>query len=139
MAALILPLMVLGLAIVLSILVIVKERPIARLLLTPVQRFEILLSKYVTYTFIIILQIILLIMSSLLSNLYIVGSLVDLFMVLFMLGFSGLSLGLFISSISNTKTEANQLFFAFFIVIVILSGLLIPIDGMPEYLQIAGF
>ncbi len=139
MTSLVLPLMVFGLAVVLSILVIVKEKPIARLLLTPVHRFEILLSKYITYLSIIILQAIVLIISSLLSGLYIVGSIFDFFMALLTIGFTGLAMGLFISSISKTKTEANQLFFACFIVIVMLSGMFIPIGAMPEYLQLFAY
>jgi ABC-2 type transport system permease protein len=69
------------------------------------------------------------------SGLYLAGNLFDLFVALFMVGFSGLSLGIFISTISKTKTEANQLFFAFFLVIVLLSGIFIPIDAMPTFLQ----
>jgi len=48
-------------------------------------------------------------------------------------------MGLFISSISKTKTEANQLFFAFMIVILLLSGIFIPIDAMPIYLQVFAY
>jgi ABC-2 type transport system permease protein len=52
-----------------------------------------------------------------------------------MVGFTGMTLGMFISTLSKTKTEANQLFFAFFIVIVLLSGIFIPIENMPPALQ----
>ena len=135
----ILPIMTFGIALVLSILVIVKEKPIARLLLTPVQRAEILLSKYITYSIILLIQVTLLVISSLGSGLYLAGTIGDLFLALFMLGFTGLGFGLFISSLSKTKTEANQLFFAFFIVIILLSGIFIPIESMPFYLQIVAF
>ena len=56
-----------------------------------------------------------------------------------MVGFAGLCLGLFISTVSKTKTEANQLFFAFFIVIILLSGMFVPIESMPDYLQIIAY
>lgn len=136
MISFILPIMVFGLPVVLTILVIVKEKPIARLLLTPVKRTEIILSKYLTYGTILAAQTLLLIVSSVSQGLYCVGTYFDLFLALFMLGFSGLSLGLFISSVSKTKTEANQYFFMSFIVIILLSGLFIPIDSMPLYLQV---
>jgi ABC-2 type transport system permease protein len=42
---------------------------------------------------------------------------------------------MFISSVSKTKTEANQLFFATFIVFVLLSGIFVPIESMPDYLK----
>jgi ABC-type polysaccharide/polyol phosphate export permease len=48
----------------------------------------------------------------------------------------GISLGMFISTVSKTKMEANQLFFAFFIIIFLFSGMFIPINSMPSYLQI---
>jgi ABC-2 type transport system permease protein len=127
--------MVIGVGMVLTILVIVQEKPIARLLLTPVKRSEILSAKYITYTIILVIQNISLVATALSFNLYIAGSVLDLFLALFILGFSGLSLGIFISSSSKTKTEANQLFFAVFLVLVLLSGTFIPISAMPIYLQ----
>jgi ABC-2 type transport system permease protein len=48
-------------------------------------------------------------------------------------------MGIFISTVSKTKTEANQLFFAAFIVILLLSGIFVPLGSMPEYLQIIAY
>ncbi|MBD3215079.1 MAG: ABC transporter permease subunit [Candidatus Lokiarchaeota archaeon] len=135
-AVLILPLMIFGIANVLTILVIVKEKPIARLLLTPVKRAEILISKYITYGSVLLIQNIAMIIASLAGGLYVKGSMIDLFGALYILGYVGMSMGLFISAISKSKTEANQLFFAFFIVIILLSGLFVPLDSMPIYLQV---
>ena len=131
--------MVFGIALVLSILVIVQEKPIARLLLTPVKRSEILLSKYITYILVLLLQVTLLVISSLSVGLYLAGTIIDLFIALFMIGFSGLTMGVFISSQSKTKTQANQLFLAVFLVAVLLSGIFIPIEGMPSYLQVIAY
>jgi ABC-2 type transport system permease protein len=130
---------VFGVSMVLTILVVVQEKPVARLLLTPAKRSEILISKYLTYTLILILQIILLIISTLICRLYLAGSVFDLFIALFSIGFTGLAMGIFISTQSKTKTEANQLFFAIFIVILLLSGIFIPIDAMPIYLQVIAY
>ncbi len=138
-ATLLLSFIAFGVSMVLTILVVVQEKPVARLLLTPVKRTEILLSKYFAYMLVLILQIILLIISTMVCGLYLVGSLFDFFLALYIVGFSGLSMGLFISSISKTKTEANQLFFAFMIVILLLSGIFIPIDAMPIYLQVFAY
>lgn len=128
-----------GISTVLTILVVVQEKPIARLLLTPAKRVEILISKYMTYMIILSIQVILLITSCLSQGLYLRGSIFDLFIALFMVGFTGVSIGIFISAVSKTKTEANQLFFAFYIIIVILSGIFIPISAMPEYLQVFAY
>jgi len=133
------PFMVFGITTVLTILVVVQEKPIPRLLLTPVKRYEILISKFITYTIILALQIFLILTSAMFNGLYVAGSVVDLYIALFMLGFIGISLGIFISTVSKTKTEANQLFFAAFIVIILLSGMFVPIESMPEYLQAIAF
>ncbi|MFX0138323.1 MAG: ABC transporter permease, partial [Candidatus Hodarchaeota archaeon] len=134
--------MVFGISTILTILVVVQEKPIPRLLLTPVKKHEILLSKFVTYIIVLALQIFLILTTAMLNGLYLRNGLlgaVDLYIALFMLGFVGISLGMFISTVSKTKTEANQLFFAAFIVIVLLSGIFVPLETMPEYLQIVAF
>jgi ABC-2 type transport system permease protein len=132
----ILPLMIFGIANVLTILVIVKEKPIARLLLTPVKRAEVLISKYITYSSVLFFQALLILLASIFGGLYLKGSLFELFLAVYILGYTGISLGLFISSLSKSKTEANQLFFAFFIVIILLSGIFVPLGSMPIYLQV---
>ncbi|MFX1339024.1 MAG: ABC transporter permease [Promethearchaeota archaeon] len=134
-----LPFMTFGISFVLTILVVVQEKPIARLLLTPVQKAEILLSKFIVYSIVLALQVFLVLTVAIANGLYIAGNVVDLYLALYMLGFAGVSLGMFISTVSNTKTEANQLYFAFFIVIILLSGMFVPIDSMPEYLQIIAY
>ena len=134
--------MVFGISTVLSILVVVQEKPIPRLLLTPAKRYEILTSKFLTYTIVLALQIFLILTSAILNGLYLRNGLlsaIDLYIALFMLGFVGLSMGIFISTVSKTKTEANQLFFAAFIVILLLSGIFVPLGSMPEYLQIIAY
>jgi ABC-type transport system involved in multi-copper enzyme maturation permease subunit len=134
-----LPFMTFGISFVLTILVVVQEKPIARLLLTPVQKAEILLSKYIVYSIVLALQVFLVLTVAIANGLYIAGSVMDLYLALYMLGFAGVSLGMFISTLSNTKTEANQLYFAFFIVIILLSGMFVPIDAMPDYLQTVAY
>ena len=126
--------MIIGVGMVSTILIVVQEKPIARLLLTPVKRIEILMAKYVTYISILTVQNITLVIAALSFGLYLVGTVIDLFLALFMLGFAGLAIGVFISTLSKTKTQANQLFFATFLVLVLLSGIFIPIEAMPLYL-----
>ena len=134
-----LPFMIFGISTVLTILVVVQEKPIPRLLLTPVKKTEILLSKYIVYALVLALQVFLVLSVAISNGLYIAGNVIDLYLGLYMIGFAGISLGMFISTVSKTKTEANQLFFAFFIVIILLSGMFVPIDAMPDYLQIIAY
>jgi len=139
MIVLVLSFMIIGVGMVSTILIIVQEKPVARLLLTPVKRLEILTAKYLTYMSILIIQNLSLIYTALAFGLYLVGSLIDLFLALFILGFTGLALGIFISTLSKTKTQANQLFLATFLVLILLSGIFIPIDAMPIYLQVIAY
>ncbi len=134
-----LPFIIFGISTVLTILVVVQEKPIPRLLLTPVKKTEILLSKFFVYALVLAFQVFLILTVAISNGLYIAGSIIDLYIALYMIGFAGISLGIFISAVSKTKTEANQLFFAFFIVIILLSGMFVPIDSMPEYLQIIAY
>ncbi|MFX1567610.1 MAG: ABC transporter permease [Promethearchaeota archaeon] len=131
--------MIFGIAFVLSILIVVQEKPIARLLLTPITRSEIIFSKYITYTIVLLVQCSLLLISALAMGMFLAGSVIDLFLALFIIGFSGITMGVFISSLSKTKTQANQLFIAFYLVIILLSGIFIPIENMPSYLQIIAY
>jgi ABC-2 type transport system permease protein len=128
-----------GVSMVLTILVVVQEKPIPRLLLTPIKKTEILISKYFTYFIILGVQVTELLAISLACGLYSLGSIIDLWIALFTVGVTGVSLGIFISTLSKTKNEANQLFFAFFIIIVLLSGIFIPVSAMPLPLQIFAY
>jgi ABC-2 type transport system permease protein len=128
---LILPFVMVGITLVLTILVVVQEKPVPRLLLTPTTKAEILMSKYIAYTVILLVQSTAVLVASIASGLFIRGWPIDLWGALMLIGFSGVSIGMFISSLAKTKTEANQLFFAFFIILFLLSGIFIPIDGMP--------
>jgi len=139
MMVLVLSFMIIGVGMVSTILTIVQEKPVARLLLTPVKRVEILTAKYLTYMSILVIQSLSLIISALSFGLYLVGSFFDLFLSLFILGFTGLAIGIFISTLSKTKTQANQLFLATFLVLILLSGIFIPIDAMPIYLQVFAY
>ena len=100
--------MIIGVGMVSTILIIVQEKPVARLLLTPVKRIEILLAKYITYISILIVQNISLVMTALSFGLYLVGTVFDLFFALFILGHLPLTLifslfFLFISTRSSSK------------------------------------
>lgn len=136
---LVMPFMMMGISMVLTILVVVQEKPTPRLTLTPVKKSEILASKYMTYTILLGIQSTAVLITSITCGLYTVANPMILFGALFLLGFSGIALGIFISTLSNTKTEANQLFFAFFIILFLLSGIFIPITSMPPFLQVIAY
>ncbi len=131
----ILAFIIFGVAMILSIFAVVHEKPIPRLLITPTKRHEILTAKYVVFSFLLLLQMIVVYLVVSLTNLYIAGNPADFFIGMFTLGFAGMASGMFISVISNTKAEADQYFFGLFIGPAILSGVFIPLEAMPDYLQ----
>jgi ABC-type multidrug transport system permease subunit len=131
-----LPFILVAISFVLTLLVVVREKTIPRLLLTPITRSELLLSKYIAYSVILFIQILLVFISSLAMGLYIAGSLFDYFLVLFLISMSGACIGMLISVIANTKSEANLYFFGLFLICLLLSGMFVSLDSMPVYLQI---
>ena len=121
---------------ILTILVVVQEQTIPRLLLTPVKRTEILTSKFLTYSIILILQIIFILVAASLNGLVVYGSMFQLFIGMFVMGYVGSFWVFSFRPVSKTKMEANQLFFAFFIVLLLFSGIFIPVSSMPVILQL---
>src|SRR5207237_1536041 len=49
---------------------------------------------------------------------------------------TGLGVGLFISTISNTQQEAFMSMFLFFLPAMMLSGMMFPVENMPHALQV---
>ena len=134
--AIIASMLILGLLMNLTALSIVSEGPLPRMLLTPTAKNEIILSKLIANTIIMILQVTEIFAMSAIFGLYCLGSLFDLYLVLLLIGFCGICMGLFISSISKTEQVANQLYMMFFIVVIMFSGAFIRIDSLPLTMQI---
>ncbi len=135
----ILSFIIFGITTVLTILVVVQEAPIPRLLLTPTSRSEVLLAKYITYAIVLNVQIVLVLIATFANGLYCAGSVGDLYVGLLLVGLTGVALGMFISTLSKTKTQANQFFYMFLILATMLSGIFIPLDSMPLFLQILAY
>jgi ABC-2 type transport system permease protein len=128
--------LIVGLLMNLTTLSIVSEAPLPRMLLTPTAKNEIIVSKLIANTLIMILQVTEIFVMSAIFGLYSLGSLVDLYLVLLLTGFCGICMGLFISAISKTEQVANQLYIMFFIVVVMFSGSFIRIESLPIAMQI---
>ncbi|MHA1784588.1 MAG: ABC transporter permease [Candidatus Helarchaeota archaeon] len=133
-ASLAFPFMLLGFTMILTILVIVSEDPIPRLLITPAKRSEILISKYITYTVVGLFQSASMLITGMIMGLY-APLPIDLFLIIFITAFYGITLGMLISTLSSSKTQANQLFFFVFLIMLLLSGMFIPLDSLPIFLQ----
>lgn len=131
----ILPIIILGTTMNLTSLSIVSEGPLPRMLITPTTKREIILSKLIANTAIMILQSTEIFIMSSFFGLYSLGSLFYLYLVLIMIGFCGICMGLFISALSPTEQGANQMYLIIFIVIIMFSGSFIPPELISPEMQ----
>ena len=136
MAGLMIPLIVLATSMNVSSLSIVTELPLPRLLLTPAAKRDIILSKYIGYSLIMMVQVLVVFFTSLAFGLYITGSPLHLLILLLLAGLCGVSLGIFVSTLCTTEAQANQLFIGIFIFLTLFSGNFIPLDDMPPVFAI---
>ncbi|TFG02192.1 MAG: ABC transporter permease [Promethearchaeota archaeon] len=128
--------LIIGLLMNLTSLSIVSEKPLPRMLITPTAKVEIILSKLIANTIVMILQVTEIFVMSAIFDLYCLGSLFNLYLILLMTGFCGICMGLFISAISKTEQVANQLYIMLFIVVVMFSGAFIRIESLPLTMQL---
>jgi len=133
--ALMLPLIILGTTMNLTSLSIVSEQPLPRMLLTPTAKNAIILSKVIANFLIMTLQVTLIFVITAFFGLYSLGSLSSVYLILLATGLCGVSIGLFISSLSPTEQVANQLYLMFFIVILIFSGAFIDPASLGPQLE----
>jgi len=139
MSALSVPFLIIGATLILTLLVIVKEAPLARLLMTPAKKSEILLSKYITYGAIMAFQILLIFLVNSIIGLEVAGSLLDFFVAMLLVGLYGISLGILISTISGTEIQANEYFLGIFLISVLVSGMFVPVESMAPWLQVLAY
>jgi ABC-2 type transport system permease protein len=131
MAGIMIPLIIIATSMNVSSLSIVTELPLPRLMLTPASRRDIILSKFIGYSLIMIVQVLVVFFTSIAFGLYISGSPLNILITLLLAGLSGVSLGIFISTLCSTEAQANQFFIGIFIFLALFSGAFIPISDMP--------
>ena len=118
---------------------IVRERErgtLEALVVSPVRRWELILGKIIPNLLVAYGQMTLaLVVAHFVFQVPIRGSLTLLYLLslLFMVGTLGL--GIFVSTMSRTIPQALQLSFIMVLPSVYLSGLLFPLEGMPEPAQ----
>ncbi|MFX1394486.1 MAG: ABC transporter permease [Promethearchaeota archaeon] len=134
--ALVLSMLILGLLMNLTSLSIVSEGPLSRMMLTPTAKNEIILSKLIANSVIMLLQVTIIFALSAIFGMFSLGSLFNLYLILIATGFCGICMGLFISSISKTEQVANQLYIMFFIALLMFSGAFIKMETLPLAMQI---
>ncbi len=120
---LMLPLIIIGTTMNLTSLSIVSEGPLARMMLTPTAKNEIIISKTIANIVIMTLQSTEIFVMLSCFGLYSLGSLFDFYIALLLTGLCGISIGLFISALATTEQAANQMYLMFFIVLIVFSGM----------------
>jgi ABC-2 type transport system permease protein len=118
---------------------IVRERErgnLELLITTPVKSFELMIGKLLPYIFIGLLQTSLVLgIGAVLFNVPVQGSLATLYLAALIFIAATLALGLLISTIASTQTQAFQMSLFVLLPSILLSGFVFPFDGMPQVVQ----
>lgn len=122
----------------LSALAIVKEREqgtMEQLVVTPIKSWELMLGKIIPYLVVTLLNTFALIwLGSWIFGVQVIGSFWQLIGLSMIFSLGSLGMGVLISNLSESQMQAMYL--AVFIVLIpaiILSGLILPRDGMPAF------
>jgi ABC-2 type transport system permease protein len=130
---------VLMMCLMLTALGIVREREVGtleQLLVSPLTARELILGKTIPVAGIALIQLSLVTSVALLwFRIPFVGSAPALLLAAALFIVAGLSVGLYISTISTTQQEAFLSMYVFFLPAIILSGFLYPVDAMPTAFQ----
>jgi ABC-2 type transport system permease protein len=128
--------------VIITSMAIVRERErgtLEQLLVTPMRKQELLLSKILPYILVGYVQMTLaLLVGVLVFDLPIRGSLGLFYALTSLFLVASLALGLLISSAVRTQMQAMQLSFFIFMPSVLLSGFMFPREAMPKFFQWLG-
>lgn len=125
--------------VMLTAMAIARERErgtLEQLIVSPVQRTELVVGKIVPYVLIGYVQMSLILLAgSFVFDVPIVGSLPLLYLLAFVFIAANLALGLFFSTLARTQQQAMQMSFFFMLPNILLSGFMFPFEGMPREAQ----
>lgn len=128
-------------AVIATSLSIVKEKErntIEQIDVSPIRPFELIVGKMIPYAMISLVAAALVILAAYgLFDVVVKGSLFDLFVATLIFIIAALSIGLFVSTISDSQQVAFQIAsLVSMLPTIILSGFMFPIRSMPWWLQI---
>jgi ABC-2 type transport system permease protein len=123
----------------LTALAIVREREVGtleQLMVSPLQPLELIAGKCVPFAVIGMIDLLIVTAVGLFwFDVPFRGSFLLLLLASLLYLLSGLGIGLFVSTISNTQQEAFMGMFLIFLPAVLLSGFMFPVDSMPKVFQ----
>ena len=118
---------------------IVRERErgnLELLITTPVTSFELMLGKLVPYVVIGLIQTsLVLALGAVLFNVPVQGSLITLYVAALIFIAATLALGLLISTLAQTQTQAFQMSLFVLLPSILISGFVFPFEGMPRFVR----
>ena len=118
---------------------VVKERELGtleQLQVTPITRAQLIVGKIVPFVLIGYVQLTLLVVAmKWLFDVRTEGSVAALYLLVGLYIAAVLGLGILLSTIAQTQTQATQLSMMFLLPFVFLSGYIFPIGGMPVFFQ----
>lgn len=124
----------------LTSLAVVREREVGtleQLLVSPLSSAELMLGKTLPVLAVALFDLALISTVALLwFGVPFRGSVLTLLLAAFLYALSGLSIGLFISTVSRTQQEAFMTMFLLFFPLIVLSGFLMPVDTMPRFFRV---
>ena len=128
--------------IVLTAVAVVREREVGtieQILVTPIRPFELMIGKIIPYLFIAMINMLsVLAIGVFWFQVPFQGSFWLFISLAFIYVFSGLGLGLLISTVSQNQRQAQQLFMLFEMVGMVLGGFIFPRYTMPRVIQWVG-
>jgi len=135
----ILVLLVTIIGMVLSSLNVVREKEIGtieQLNITPIRKYQFIIGKLMPFWIIGMFELAFgLTLGKLLFGIPIVGSVPLLFLFAAVYLLVILSIGLLISTVSNTQQQAMFITWFFMMIFVMMSGLFTPVESMPQWAQ----
>ena len=121
---------------------IVRERErgtLEQLVVTPIGKTALMLGKTIPFAVVGYLQVtVILLLGRLMFGVPVRGSLLLLYVLIAPFIVASLGMGLFISSVTRTQTQAMQLSFFFIMPNILLSGFMFPQAAMPRAAQWVG-
>jgi ABC-2 type transport system permease protein len=119
---------------------LVREKEIGtieQINVTPVRKHQFILGKLVPFWVLANLELIFgLVLARLIFNIPMVGSIWLIFLVAAAYLVVTLSMGLFVSTKTNTQQQAMFISWFFLVIFILMSGLFTPIESMPSWAQV---
>ena len=120
-------------------LAVTRERErgtLEQLIVTPIDKTSMMLGKILPFVLVGYVQMtVVLVLGRFLFRVPVRGSVVELYLVTFAFVVASLGLGLFVSTVARTQSQAMQMSFMLLLPNILLSGFMFPREAMPAVMR----